>query len=292
MYLAGHRVVPSRGRIEQRRRSLTLWLRAMLRCGTLGIPRIYLHLHLHSHPLAISNGPAQNQQQQSSGGQSMLYVFLSICGQSAAALHCPSNLICKGLFGSTRCLPRLASHQRPELLLVHCSAHYPLQLSAKRPVTAPTAARAPQHLPAHRLRLRLRRPSKSQLPPFFYPFHPLPPLFSLFPSFSLPDNLRPDESIASFGTFSFEHRRLFDSTHRHAPLQHLRSAIIFLFSFFLFRSGLPSLPRTRYLVTDISNLAPSPSAALPNSPLQVSWPLGVSISVTSCPSLPFSPVLH
>ncbi|KAL6823150.1 hypothetical protein J3E69DRAFT_310042 [Trichoderma sp. SZMC 28015] len=165
MYLAGHCVVPSRGRIKQSWRSPTVWLRAMLRRGTLEVPLFYLHLHLHSHPLAISNGPAQQQKQQSSGGQSMLYVFLSICGQSAAALHCPSNLICKGLFGSTRCLPRLASHQRPELLLVHCSAHYPLQLSAKRPVTAPTAARAPQHSPAHRLRLRLRRPSKSQLPP-------------------------------------------------------------------------------------------------------------------------------
>lgn len=75
MYLAGHRVVPSRGRIKQRRRTSTLWLRAMLRRDTLGLPHIYLHLHLHSHPLAISNGPAQNQQQQSSGGQSMLYVF-------------------------------------------------------------------------------------------------------------------------------------------------------------------------------------------------------------------------
>lgn len=125
MYLAGHRVVPSFGRIKQRRRTSTLWLRAMLRRGTLGLPRIYLHLHLHSHPLAISNGPAQKQKQQSSGGQSMLYVFLSICGQSSAALHCPSNLICKGLFGSTRCLPRLASHQRPELLLVHSSTALP-----------------------------------------------------------------------------------------------------------------------------------------------------------------------
>ncbi|KAL7954106.1 hypothetical protein V8C34DRAFT_317596 [Trichoderma compactum] len=163
MYLAG----------RQRRRSLTLWLRAMLRRGTLQIPRIYLCCTC----ICILCPSATDQRRSTSSTSSNssnppICTFLSICGQSAVALHCPSNLICKGLFVTSG----LNCYSFTALPTTHCSSAPSAQLQR------------PQQRARHSTRPRTGSGSGSgalpNLPPLLLLSIPLPPLFSLFPSFS------------------------------------------------------------------------------------------------------------
>lgn len=154
--------------------------------------------------------------------------------------------------------------------------------SAKRPVTAPTTARAPQHWTA-------RAQAQAQAP-FEIPLNcflssppssiPLPPLFSLFLS-SLPDILRPPRRehrfVRPITAHFFRASPHFRSIHRRAPLQHFRFAIVFVSSSF-------RCPFCPACLDCHSSASSSPTyqirslslhrSAVPNSPLQVSWTLG------------------